>query len=275
MSERTDSKAETMEVETDHFDVTEYDEGYDRQQIAMLAKAAPNTMFRHPSTFTPDEDKLIAAEIYNRKPLYKIAAILRCSFTLLRKHIDNTPALMEVAYTAREREKMDVEQGLDELVQMRHAGVLMWKAEKLMPEKYGKEVKMEEEDDTRIIIGAIPESDLQEADAILAEAAAKPPEAGLTAMLDERVVKNIDNSLDAQKKDAYDDDATDLNASGGKADQPVQPLAQPMAQNLQMAGSNNGVRQAPPEGSSGMSFGTMSDYVGYGEDDFSGGDWMS
>lgn len=271
-----------VEVEVDHEEVVQYDEGYDKEKIANLAKAAPRTMFRHPSTFTPDEDKLIAAEIYNRKPLYRIAAILHCSYKHLKKHIDNTPELVDMVEDAREREKIDIEQGLDELVNMRHPAVLMWKAEKLIPEKYGKEAKVQEEDDTRIVIGAIPEEDLLEADKILEEAAEKPPEAGLTAMLDSRVKQEIDKSVGAAEDDGYDEDTGSLDGTNVSVkkmpivvshSEPI--LASSVKPNAPKADApqQTPVLETPREA---PSFGSMSDYAGgFGDDSFDSGDWMS
>ena len=77
-----------------------------------------------------------------------------------------------------------IQESLDELWRMRHPAVVMWGAEKLLSDIYGKEREAADEDDTRLVIGDFSEATLAEADAILAEAASKPPEVGLSALAD-------------------------------------------------------------------------------------------
>ena len=217
---------------------------YREDEIKEMARDIPEVRFRHSSKFTDDEDKIIAAGLMDHRPVYKIAMALRCSRQLLKKHIDESPELAQVALDAYGREQDEVEEGIQRLKAMTHPQALLWLAERLLPEKYGKDRSVGEEDDTRIIIGAIPEEDLVKGDEILAEAASKPPEAGLAAMLDQRAMAEIDDKI--RKKKGQDEgpslDAVILDILGksGTVDSSEKEMAKSVPKEAGGGGKANG-----------------------------------
>lgn len=188
-------KVKKVVVEADEID--EYDEAAVK---AMVART-PEVRFRHASYFTDDEDRIIAASIKSRVQLYKVAASLKCSYPTLKKHIENTPVLAEIVKESREIECGELREAVNDLIKMRHPQVVMWRAKQLMPNEYGDAVETEE-DDSRIIIGAIPEDMLEEADRALALAAEKPPEVGLAAMMDPRTKEQVEKKVAEAKKES-------------------------------------------------------------------------
>lgn len=197
---RQQVKATPTRVVVEADEIDEYDEA----AVKAMVEKTPEVRFRHASCFTDDEDKIIAASLKQRIQLYKVAASLKCSYNTLKKHIDGTKVLADIAKEAREIECGELREAVDDLVRMRHPAVVMWRAKQLMPNEYGESMEAEE-DDTRIIIGAIPEELIMEGDRKLLEASEKPPEVGLTAMLDKRVLKNSDSGEDQKEIVAMDE----------------------------------------------------------------------
>lgn len=157
------------------------------EKIKELARQTPEVRWQHSSHFTQEEDRIIAAGLASLTAIYKIAQTIRCSRQTLVKHIEATPILAQLRAENEGTRRDQLQEGIDELVRLRHPAVIMWGAEKLLSDVYGKDRAAEEEDDSKLIIGEIPETDIAEADAILAQAAVAPPEVGLSAMLDDRV----------------------------------------------------------------------------------------
>ena len=157
------------------------------EKIKELARQTPEVRWQHSSHFTQEEDRIIAAGLASLTAIYKIAQTIRCSRQTLVKHIEATPILAQLRAENEGTRRDQLQEGIDELVRLRHPAVIMWGAEKLLSDVYGKDRAAEEEDDSKLIIGEIPETDIAEADAILAQAAVAPPKVGLSAMLDDRV----------------------------------------------------------------------------------------
>lgn len=239
-----------------------------REELHRMATEVPEVRWYHPAKFTEDEDKIIAAAIVARKKLYRIAETIRCSRVTLSRHIENTPFLQALYEEAKSKECDQIDEAIDELVSLRHPSVVMWKAEKLMPEKYGKDRQVEEEDDTRIVFGAIPDEAIAAGDAIIADANSKPPEVGLAALVEVGIGTDIGQKAEVSEVD----DGTPTLDNINKA--PAQEVAQ---------------EQKPEQGtniedSMGMSDGAGDDVYGmggYGDgyggyDDYGGGSggWM-
>lgn len=155
--------------------------------IKQMARDTPETRWRHSSHFSQDEDRIIAAGITSLTSLYKIAQTLRCDRRTLVNHIESDPLLSQMLADQNQTRREKIQEGIDQLVEIHHPNVIMWAAEHQLSDIYGKDKQMNEEDDSVLVIGEIPETSLAEADAILAAAAETPPEVGLTAMLDNRV----------------------------------------------------------------------------------------
>ena len=185
-----DSTASKDPIERVTVAVEDIDEDLDPawlEVIKQMARDTPETRWRHSSHFSQDEDRIIAAGITSLTSLYKIAQTLRCDRRTLQKHIESDPLLSQMLADQNQTRREKIQEGIDQLVEIHHPNVIMWAAEHQLSDIYGKDKQMNEEDDSVLVIGEIPESSLSEADAILAAAAETPPEVGLTAMLDERV----------------------------------------------------------------------------------------
>lgn len=284
-----------VEVDVVGDDAVEIDV-YHEEEIKAIAQEAPEVRFKHSSHFTDDEDKIIASSLMDGIALYRIAATLRCHRTTLRRHIDESPELTAIALEALEKEKDEIDEGIQYLRRNRHPAALLWLAERLMPEKYGKDRQTEEEDDTRIVIGAIPEDDIAEGDRILEEAASKPPEAELSAMLDQRALEAVEKK--SAGKDGEDAPSLDqaiamqlmaASAAPSQSDRdkrlPSLPQPQPGQKEEKPRGKAN--RKAEPvdnqnqeavDGGDDDFFGDMGgdDFQDdmQGSDDFAGGDGM-
>lgn len=188
-SSEDDAEGEAVEGEVEldeNGEPVQIDEDY-AERLRQIAKETPEVRFRHSKFYTKEEDRIIAASLAALIPIYKIAETIHCTRQALARHIENTPVLAQLNADRLGRRCDMVEEGLDELTRLRHPAVLMWRAEKLLSNIYGKERQMEEEDDSVLVIGEIPEAGIAEGDAILAAAAEKPPEVGLSALLDDRV----------------------------------------------------------------------------------------
>jgi len=173
----------TMEAE-----VLSPEEAKIAKEISEKAAMVPEVRFnKRPLNrpFNDDELKLIAAALRSRTALYRIADVLRCSYGKIKKEIERNEVLRELAMEQVFREKEETEEAIDDCIKARVPAVVMWKAEKLMPEKYGTQQNLDNEDDTRLVIGAIPEAALVEADEILEQANEQGvPEVGLGAVAD-------------------------------------------------------------------------------------------
>ena len=184
-----DSSDDSSEEAVEADEVQSPAEVLHKEAIKQMAKETIDVRWKHPNKFSNEEDIIIAAGLASLTPLYKIAQTLHCSQNALTRHIEKTPALDRIRDEATQTRRQMVQEGLDELTRLRHPNVLMWEAEKLLSDVYGKEKQTEEEDDSILVIGEIPASGIAEGDAILAAAEAAPPEVGLTAMLDDRVTE--------------------------------------------------------------------------------------
>ena len=182
---------EGVEVVAD--DAVEVYDKYDERHIKFLLEKIPvDIRFKHSPRFTDEENMIIASSLALRTPLYKIARQIRCTRQGLEKHIHNTPVLEGLYQEWKIIEKEDIEEAINECVARRVPAVIMWKAEKILPEKYGDKRGEDEEEEEHIFFGDINEESLAEADRLLAEAASKPPEAGLSAMLDAKLKAEIE-----------------------------------------------------------------------------------
>ncbi len=206
---------------------------YDSVMIQRLLEKSPEVRFRHPPNFTDDEDRVIAAGIVARVALYRIAQSIHCSLQCLTKHIKATPGLAVLMIEAQDIEKQEVEEGIDDCIRARVPAVLMWKAERLMPDKYGPDRTGDEnEDDTQIIIGEIPEAEVEKAEAEVAatiaaaQAGVGAPVARLGAAA-ESILANVPGAsagaLETPPLSPAEEERRAEEVAGG-ADVPVAPL---------------------------------------------------
>lgn len=146
--------------------------------VVELAKRTPEVRFTKAHMmrpFTDDELKIIAAALRSRMALFRVADTLKCSYQKIKNAIESIPVLKELAEARSFREKEEIEEAVDACVLARVPAVVMWKAEKILPEKYGNQVNLDNEDDTKLVIGALSPEDIAEAEAKVAECASRDP----------------------------------------------------------------------------------------------------
>lgn len=140
----------------------------------------PFAIFHHPSEFTEEEDAVIANGLLANLPLYMIAAKLNCSRNLLSKHIKESKLLSEAYADGQESFIDNVEWQAKRLIDSGNAAMIMFALERKGKDRgWGQQpVQDVDMDDTRIVIGEIPEAEVEAAEAKVKEAEA---EAGVTS----------------------------------------------------------------------------------------------
>lgn len=139
--------------------------------VRLTALGQPFAIFHHPSEFTEAEDAVIVNGLMASLPLYMIAAKLNCSRNLLSKHIKESKLLSEVWVDAQESFIDNVEWQAKRLIDSGNAAMIMFALERKGKDRgWGQKDEQEVEiDDSRIIIGEIPESEVAAADAKVKE----------------------------------------------------------------------------------------------------------
>ena len=139
--------------------------------VRLTALGQPFAIFHHPSEFTEAEDAVIVNGLMASLPLYMIAAKLNCSRNLLSKHIKESKLLSEVLVDAQESFIDNVEWQAKRLIDSGNAAMIMFALERKGKDRgWGQKEEQEPEiDDSRIIIGEIPESEVAAADAKVKE----------------------------------------------------------------------------------------------------------
>lgn len=139
--------------------------------VRLTALGQPFAIFHHPSEFTEAEDAVIVNGLMASLPLYMIAAKLNCSRNLLSKHIKESKLLSEVWVDAQESFIDNVEWQAKRLIDSGNAAMIMFALERKGKDRgWGQKEEQEAEiDDSRIIIGEIPESEVAAADAKVKE----------------------------------------------------------------------------------------------------------
>lgn len=150
-----------------------------RETVAEAAKRIPQLpvrkggVFRHPSTWTEEEDEVIAAGLRANIPLNVIGHKVNCERACLAKHIENTPDLRQLKIDCRESRIDQAEYQADRLVQAGNPSMIMFTLERLGKDRgWGLlDVAQKSEDESRIVFGEIPEEEVGKAEAILAKIA--------------------------------------------------------------------------------------------------------
>ena len=139
--------------------------------VRLTALGQPFAIFHHPSEFTEAEDAVIVNGLMASLPLYMIAAKLNCSRNLLSKHIKESKLLSEVWVDAQESFIDNVEWQAKRLIDSGNAAMIMFALERKGKDRgWGQKDEQEVElDDSRIIIGEIPEAEVEAADAKVKE----------------------------------------------------------------------------------------------------------
>lgn len=126
----------------------------------------PNGIFKHPSTWTEEEDNVIIELLRAKVPLHIIALKVNAERNSLSKHIKNTPELAQLAADMREAVIDNAEYMADRLVTAGNPTMIMFMLERLGKSRGWGAVDVENNDgaDNRIVMGVIPEDDVKGAD---------------------------------------------------------------------------------------------------------------
>lgn len=132
---------------------------------------APNGIFRHPNTWTEEEDAIIARGIKAHLPLQVIGTKVNCERGTLSKHIKNTPELAALFEDAKEDFVDRAEYQIDRLMQAGNAAAVMFTLERMGRKRgWGQQEYIEQKGEDDIIqFTPIPESEIQRADSIRKE----------------------------------------------------------------------------------------------------------
>ena len=146
-----------------------------QSNVPLTPLGQPFAMYRHPSEFTEEEDAVIINGMLAQLPLYMIAEKLRCSRTVLANHIRESKLLSQVVVDRDESFLDRVEWSALKLIEAGNPAMIMFALERKGESRgWGQggisDVDME---DSRIVIGEIPESEVEEAEKRVKEIEAK------------------------------------------------------------------------------------------------------
>lgn len=265
-----------VESELYDSDLTDPDYIAHNRAVAEIAKNTPEVRFKDFHKFNDDEIKIIAAGLKSRTAIYRIADALQCSRHKVMNAINNNPVLKELALERIEREKDETEEAIDDCIKARVPAVIMWKAAKIMPEKYGDAVNIDDEDDTRIQIGAFSEEDVAEAEAIVSAAADTVPDVPTPAIFQAQE--------EAKALPSPYEDAVGAELAAGGAGIPAEPLSKipptpavkPPANNPNYMEFIPGhlIKNAPPEPSAEPDYGQDNYGTFGGGEDYGDSSWI-
>ena len=137
-----------------------------QSKVPLTPLGQPFAIFKHPSEFTEQEDAVIVNGLLAQLPLYMIADKLKCSRTLLSNHIKESKLLSQVVVDRNEGFLDHVEWQAKRLIDSGNPAMIMFTLERKGKDRgWGQNpVSDVDMDDTRIVIGEIPESEVEEAE---------------------------------------------------------------------------------------------------------------
>ena len=137
----------------------------------------PTIAYQHSPDLTDDEMTIIITGLRGHIPLYAIAAKIKCSRSWLGKKIKEDPYLAEAYQDSREAYVDNLEFQAKRLIDQGNAAMIMFGLERLGKHRGWGQTDEDEnrEDDSKLVIGAIPEDMLSDADKEIAEASKGVP----------------------------------------------------------------------------------------------------
>lgn len=134
--------------------------------VPLTALGQPFAIYRHPSEFTEQEDAVIINGLLAQLPIYMIADKLKCSRNLLQTHIRESKLLSQVMDDRKESFIDNIEWQAKRLIDSGNPAMIMFALEHLGKERgWGpKEVSEDDYEDTRIVIGEIPDAEVAAAE---------------------------------------------------------------------------------------------------------------
>jgi len=132
---------------------------------------SPNGIFKHPSTWTAEEDEIIARGIKAHLPLQVIGTKVNCERGTLSRHIKNTPDLLALFEDAKEDLVDRGEFEADRLMRAGNPSMVMFVLERMGRKRgWGQQEYVEPKGEDDIIqFTPIPESEIERADNIRKE----------------------------------------------------------------------------------------------------------
>ena len=137
-----------------------------QSNVPLTPLGQPFALYKHPSEFTEQEDAVIVNGLLAQLPLYMIAEKLKCSRTLLSNHIKESKLLSQVAVDRNESFLDRVEWSALKLIESGNPAMIMFALERKGKDRgWGQNPVSEDDmDDTRIVIGEIPEDEVEAAE---------------------------------------------------------------------------------------------------------------
>ena len=158
-------ESETPEVEGDVGEVARYTD--EPPPVMAKLKDPPPIFYNHPQDLSDKEIVIVVEGLRNHVPLYAIARKIKCSRSWLGNKIKADPYLAETFADAREAYVDNLEVQAKRLIDQGNAAMIMFGLERLGKHRGWGQTDEDEnrEDDSRLVIGAIPEGMLADADA--------------------------------------------------------------------------------------------------------------
>ena len=175
------------------------------ENVPLTALGQPFAIFRHSSEFTEQEDAVIAHGLLAQLPVYIIADKLGCSRQLLARHIQESKLLSQVWVDRKESFLDNVEWQARKLIDSGNPAMIMFALQTIGKDRgWGQNQAADVDmDDTRIVIGEIPESEVEAA---------------------EKKVKEIESEFEKEKEKVADHvkEKSGVGDGGGKIPSPME-----------------------------------------------------
>lgn len=132
----------------------------------------PNGIFKHPNDWTEEEINVIVDALKMNVPVYTIANLVHCERHTLSKLIAETPELRQLKEEQQENLYEEAIYQADRLAKAGNASIVMFILERLGKNKGWNQVETAQEsggEEGRIVMGVIPDNEVEAADAIVKE----------------------------------------------------------------------------------------------------------
>lgn len=225
MADEEEKEKETVEAEVLTKEAIEADEA-EYQKVLEAAKPRvkeaverlrvsrpplrANGLFVHPSDWTDQEIAYIIDSLKANVPIHVIAKMVRCERHVLSRLINNNPELRRLKEEQRENMLGNAIFQADRLVQQGNAAMIMYVIDKLGGAEWSGMKGGEGGDgDSRIVMGVIPDDEVQKAEELVKDAQEKNGGSVITdpramAMMQETVKEEVEKAVAAAKPEAID-----------------------------------------------------------------------
>lgn len=177
-----------------HIGETKPPENKLKDHLVAAAAAIPtlpyrkNGIFSHPPDWTEEENEVIAAGLRAMLPLWAIGEKVHCERHALARHIEDDPGLRQLKIDCRESFLDTAEYQAYRLIQAGNPTMTMFALERQGKKRgWGQQDEMQgQKEESRIVMGLIPEGEVKEAEATIAglKADGTIPEGEISAATD-------------------------------------------------------------------------------------------